>query len=308
MIHLLWIRRFNCQVSTHLCYHLITYKNNQLSKQVKTNMAEAELSCRDKRWSLNGMTALVTGGTRGIGHAIVEELAGFGAVVHTCSRNQTELNACLKEWENKGFEVTGSLCDVSVRAQREKLMETVSSIFQGKLNILVNNAGIAITKETVDFTAEDISATLAINFESGYHFCQLAHPLLKASGHGSIVFISSIAGVIAQPLVSIYAASKGAMNQITKNLACEWAKDNIRVNAIAPGVIKTSLIDALSEDPVVKQKMESAASRYPMGRFGEPEEVSSLAAFLCFSAASFITGQIICVDGGCTVNGSTSTN
>ncbi|XP_038689389.1 noroxomaritidine/norcraugsodine reductase-like isoform X2 [Tripterygium wilfordii] len=100
-------------------------------------MAKSESSFNDSRWSLKGMTGLVTGGTRGIGHAVVEELAGLGATVHTCSRNETELKKCLKEWEGKGFVVTGSVCDVSFRAQREKLMEEVSSVFNGKLNILV---------------------------------------------------------------------------------------------------------------------------------------------------------------------------
>ncbi|XP_028786416.1 tropinone reductase homolog isoform X5 [Neltuma alba] len=100
-------------------------------------MAEAIL-LKDKRWSLSGMTALVTGATRGIGHAIVEELAEFGAVVHICSRNQADIDRCLTEWKSKGFSVTGSVCDVLSRHQRENLMETVSSIFHGKLNILVS--------------------------------------------------------------------------------------------------------------------------------------------------------------------------
>ncbi|KAG5391126.1 hypothetical protein IGI04_032667 [Brassica rapa subsp. trilocularis] len=92
----------------------------------------------DSRWSLRGMTALVTGGTKGIGYAIVEELAGFGARVHTCARDQTLLDECLSEWKEKGFQVTGSVCDVSSRAQRDELMKTVSSLFSGKLNILVS--------------------------------------------------------------------------------------------------------------------------------------------------------------------------
>ncbi|KAK9289684.1 hypothetical protein L1049_007842 [Liquidambar formosana] len=187
------------------------------------------------------MTALVTGGSRGIGHAIVEELARFGAVVHTCSRNQTELNERLQEWESKGLTVTGSVCDLISRADREKLMETVSSAFHGKLNILVNNAGIAIELEPTQYTAGDFSTVMGTNFEWGYHLCQLAHPLLKASGNGSIVFISSVAGVIALPCLSVYAASKGAMNQVTKNLACEWAKDSIRTNAAAPSFTRTSM-------------------------------------------------------------------
>ncbi|KAF3449091.1 hypothetical protein FNV43_RR09815 [Rhamnella rubrinervis] len=162
-------------------------------------MAEIpNISSTDSRWTLKGMTALVTGGTRGIGHAIVEELATFGATVYTCSRNQREINQCLGEWKSKGFEVSGSVCDLLYRDQREKLMETVSSLFHGKLNILVNNAGMSIAKRTTEFTAQDLSTVM------------------------------------------------GAVNQVTRSLACEWAKDNIRVNTVAPGLIKTSLPDKLS--------------------------------------------------------------
>ncbi|KAJ0088361.1 hypothetical protein Patl1_31810 [Pistacia atlantica] len=265
--------------------------------------APETIGARHERWSLKGMTALVTGGTKGIGHAIVEELAGFGAAVHTCSRNQTEVDHCLEEWKSKGFTVTGSVCDVLHRNQREKLMETVSSLFHGKLNILVNNAGTVVLKNTTDFTAEDISFVLGTNFESSYHLCQLAHPLLKASGNGSIVFVSSVSGVIACPLVSIYAATKGAINQVTKNLACEWAKDNIRANAVAPYIINTPLIESARENPEGKEIMDRMISRTPMCRAGEANEVSSLVAFLCLPAASFISGQVICIDGGYTVNG-----
>ncbi|KAK6933131.1 hypothetical protein RJ641_036025, partial [Dillenia turbinata] len=242
-------------------------------------------------------------------YAIVEELAEFGAVVHTCSRNEAELSKCLKDWEAKGFKVTGSVCDVSSRTDREKLIAEVSSVFGGKLNILasflllfastlilpwlsslqtmhINNAGTAITKATLDYTAEEISKIMLTNFESAYHLCQLAHPLLKASGAGSIVFNSSVAGQIGVGL-SAYAATKAAINQITKNLACEWAKDNIRTNS-------------WFED---KDFLEAIKTRTPLGRVGEPREVSSLVVFLCLPAASYITGQIIAVDGGLTVNG-----
>nr|XP_007140491.1 hypothetical protein PHAVU_008G117000g [Phaseolus vulgaris]ESW12485.1 hypothetical protein PHAVU_008G117000g [Phaseolus vulgaris] len=209
-------------------------------------MGEPKLSrMKDKRWSLDGMTALVTGGTRGIGHAIVEELAEFGASIHVCSRKEEDINRCLEEWKNKGFNVTGSVCDVLHRHQRQTLMETVSSIFQGKLNILVNNAGIDISKQIIDNTADDISTVMATNFESAFHLTQLAHPLLKESGSGNIVFISSITGVKAIPLLSAYSASKGAMNQFTKNVALEWARDNIRANAVAPGPIWTPLLESV---------------------------------------------------------------
>ncbi|CAJ1800732.1 unnamed protein product [Sphenostylis stenocarpa] len=208
-------------------------------------MAETKLSSfKDERWSLHGMTALVTGGTRGIGYAIAEELAEFGASVHICARKQEDVDKCLEEWKRKGFRITGSVCDVLSRDQRQNLMKNVASIFNGKLNILINNVGTSIPKNLIDYTAEDVSTIMGTNFESCYHLCQLAYPLLKASGYGSIVFISSIAGLKAFPLSSIYASSKGAMNQFTKNVALEWAKDNIRANAVAPGPIKTVLLDS----------------------------------------------------------------
>ncbi|XP_030480788.1 tropinone reductase homolog At5g06060 isoform X1 [Cannabis sativa] len=268
------------------------------------NMAEPKnYTNLEMRWSLEGKTALVTGGSRGIGHAIVEELAKFGAIVHTCCRKESELEKCLEEWRKKGFKVTGSVCDVSQGDQREKLMEAVSSIFQGKLNILVNNAGVLIQKKSIEFNAEDMSTLLETNFVSGFHFSQLSHPLLKASGNGSIVFISSIAGAMALSDCAIYGATKGAMNQVTRNLACEWAKDNIRVNTVAPGFTKTDMLGSFSEHGDKEGILGQLVDRNPIRRKAEPSDISSVVAFLCFSAASFVTGQVIYVDGGFTVSG-----
>ncbi|KAG7530523.1 NAD(P)-binding domain superfamily [Arabidopsis thaliana x Arabidopsis arenosa] len=204
-------------------------------------------------------TALVTGGTRGIGRAVVEELAKFGAKVHTCSRNQEELNVCLNDWKSNGLVVSGSVCDASVRDQREKLIQEASSAFSGKLNILINNVGTNVRKPTVEYSSEEYAKIMTTNLESAFHLSQIAHPLLKASGVGSIVFISSVAGLVHLQSGSIYGATKGALNQLTRNLACEWARDNIRTNCVAPWYIKTSLL--LEK----KDFVEAVVSRTPLG-------------------------------------------
>ncbi|XP_060176472.1 tropinone reductase homolog At5g06060-like [Lycium barbarum] len=253
---------------------------------------------RLQKWSLHGKTALVTGGTRGIGCAIVEELAGFGAIVHTCSRNQKELDEKIQEWQVKGFKVTGSVCDLFSKEQREKLIETVSSVFEGKLNILVNNAAISMIKRAADISAEDYSKIMGTNVESPFHMTQIAYPLLKACGNASIVFISSLAGSVALPALSVYGASKGAINQLTKFLACEWASDGIRVNTVSPFAVKTNILKAEDIDPSLLGNYSELMCRTPLKPIAEPDEISPLVAFLCLSAASHITGQIIHVDGG----------
>ncbi|ESQ36156.1 hypothetical protein EUTSA_v10009420mg [Eutrema salsugineum] len=164
---------------------------------------------------------------------------------------------------------------------------------------MINNVGKFILKPTLESTAEDFSTLMATNLESAYHISQLAHPLLKASRNGNIVFISSVSGIVSGS-TSIYGATKGAMNQLARNLACEWASDGIRANSVAPWVTATSLVKKYLDD---KKFSEAMFSRTPLGRACEPREVASLVTFLCLPAASYITGQTICIDGGYTVNG-----
>ncbi|KAL6138769.1 hypothetical protein ACLB2K_064048 [Fragaria x ananassa] len=253
-----------------------------------------------QRWSLKGMTALVSGGTKGIGYAIVEELAGLGATVHTCSRNQEQIDERVQEWKSKGFKVSGSVCDLTSKSQREELIKTVSSVFDGKLNILVNNAASGTLRRTEDYTLEDLSSMMGSNVESSYHLCQLSYPLLKASENASVVYIASIAGSIALPRLSAYAATKSAVIQISKNLACEWARDKIRTNTVAPWAVNTGVKvgnDDHSED------FRKLIGRTPIRRVAEPNEISSLVSFLCLPAASYINGQVVNVDGGFSVSG-----
>ncbi|XP_074268020.1 tropinone reductase homolog At2g29340-like isoform X2 [Silene latifolia] len=227
-------------------FHYVTsYQNSiiYIFQEVERTIMET----RGARWSLTNMTALVTGGTKGIGYAILEELAGFGARVHICSRNQAELDSCISNWTNEGFHVSGSVCDVTCRVQREELMNTVSSKFNGKLNILVNNVGTFIKKPTEEYKTEDFDTIMCTNLESSYHFCQLFYPLLKTSGFGSIIFMSSVAGVVSVDVGSLYGTTKGALNQLARNLACEWAKDNIRTHSIAPAYIQTPLTEQVCE-------------------------------------------------------------
>ncbi|MCO5563548.1 hypothetical protein L7F22_017193 [Adiantum nelumboides] len=251
----------------------------------------------DDRWSLKGRTALVTGATKGIGRAIAEELAQLGASVYVCARSEIDLKERLQEWKAAGLAISGCACDVSSYSSCEQLMAHVSAHFQGNLDILVLNAAtMGSVMPTVDVPIDDMLLTMRINFESGIFLSRLAHPLLKASGVGSIVFISSIAGSQATGHnVCMYHCTKGAVNQLTKNLAFEWAKDGIRVNAVAPGYIFTELACSLGDDVI-----NTVGNRTPLRRYGEVHEIAAAVAFLCMPCSAFTTGIIMTIDGGMT--------
>ncbi|CAI5514191.1 unnamed protein product [Closterium sp. Naga37s-1] len=263
------------------------------------------------RWRLDGQTALVTGATKGIGRAIANELASLGAHVFVCSRGEADVAATVAELQSQGWAATGWACDVKEPEQREVLISKVSETFGGKLNHLINNVGTNIRKPTVDYSLADFHHVWGTNFESAYHLCQLAHPLLKAAasagaagaaagggkGNASIVFNSSVAGVVAIRSGTLYGATKAAMNQLTKNLACEWAKDGIRVNAVAPWYMATDLANQVLKDEAFSADV---ISRTPLRRVGEPQEAAAAVAFMCMPAASYVSGQVLAVDGAFT--------
>jgi len=248
------------------------------------------------RWRLDGQIALVTGASVGIGRAISAELLGLGADVLLVSRDEAQLEATVAELaeEFAEREVRYFAADVGDPEPRREVFDWVADLGIG-LNILVNNAGTNQRKATMDYGEDEWRALFETNLFSAFELSRFAYPLLTRHATSSIVNIGSVSGATHVRTGAPYGMTKAALHQLTKNLACEWAEDGIRVNAVAPWYIRTRRTsDALAQPEYYEEVIE----RTPMGRVGEPEEVAGAVAFLCLPASSYVTGECIAVDGG----------
>jgi tropinone reductase I len=252
----------------------------------------------ENRWSLEGQKALVTGGSKGIGLAIVKELASLGCEVMFVARNPVTIDN-IPEFAGNNDKITGIACDITKAADRESVHSAIENRW-GSLDILVNNAGMNIRKATVSYSEDEISTIMNTNLHSALELCRLFHTMLCNSDQGNIVNISSVAGQTSVRSGIVYGMTKSALIHMTRYLAVEWANDNIRVNAVAPWYIHTPLAEAVLKD---KDYSDEVISRTPMKKIGQPEDVAAAVAFLCMPSAAYITGQTISVDGGFTIHG-----
>ena len=243
-------------------------------------------------FDLTGRVAVVTGGNGGIGLGMAKGLAAAGAAVVLAARNAEKAEAAVAELGGKSVFIA---LDVADEASCREMIARVAER-SGRLDVLVNNAGTSIRKPPQNYTAAEWHAVLETNLTGAFLCSQAAHPIMKGSGGGKMINIGSMFALFGSGYAAPYAASKGALVQLTKSLAVAWAEDNIQVNAVLPGWIDTELTrDARRQ---VAGLHERVLARTPAGRWGVPEDLAGIAVFLASAASEFITGAAIAVDGG----------
>lgn len=246
-------------------------------------------------FDLTGKVALVTGGNGGIGLGMAVGLAACGATVVLSGRDASKAKQALEAIDEHGGLTAFMPADVTKESECRKLIADTVQRF-ARLDILINNAGTTVRKLPQALSAEEWRLVLDTNLTSAFVCSQAAYPAMKAEGGGKIVNIGSMMSIFGAPYAAAYAASKGAIVQLTRSLATAWAQDNIQVNAVLPGWIDTDLTRAAREQ--VEGLAERVLARTPAGRWGKPGDMAGIGVFLASSASDFITGSAIPVDGG----------
>ena len=249
-------------------------------------------------WRLDGVRALITGGSSGIGLATARELAALGADLLLVARGEERLAQARAELESAfpGRQVRTLAADLATADGRERVRSEAGE----RLQILVNNAGTNIRKRMAELSFDEYRLVQRTNVESCFDLCRLLYTALRRGAPAAVVNNASVAGLTHLRTGAPYGMSKAAMIQLTRNLAAEWAAEGIRVNAVAPWYIRTPLADQVLADPAYR---EAVLDRTPMGRVGEVEECARVIAFLCLPAAGYVTGQCLAIDGGFSIYG-----
>lgn len=246
-------------------------------------------------FDLTGKVAIITGSTKGIGKAIARQMARSGAKVVISSRKADACDSVTEEIIAEGGTAVSIPCHIGDKAQLQALVDKTLAQY-GRIDILVCNAATNPTygplSEIPDGALDKI---LDVNVKGAVWLCNMALPHIEKQKGGSVILISSIAGLRGSATIGAYGMSKAAEAALARNLALEWGPRGVRVNAIAPGLIATDFAKALTEDPV---RRERAATRTPLRRIGEPDDIAGVAHFLASDAAAYVTGQVIVADGG----------